>query len=295
MAPNITSIGVFSPSSYVEREDIEQSKSRLETMGYKVFIHPQTYARHHQFAGTNAEKISALYDLWENPDIDIIWAAGGGNGSSWLIDMMNYGRLKQAPKTLIGFSDVTALSCALYGHAGIPSIHGQVLKNLHKFNEDDLKATLDLASGHAAPPMDLSGIHVISEGDASGHLIGGNLSVFQYLPATLPGNICDGAILFLEDTGEELSHLDRTLLFLKRSGILEQAAGIVFGEFSNMKDAGRPYGKSLHDIIQEHTKKLNIPVVMNAPFGHGSRLFPLMAGSNYHLRIQESGAKLRPA
>ena len=144
LAPGGT-IGVMAPSSYVEAKDIEKSKALLEKRGYKVFIHPQTYERHNQSAGTHLQKTLALQGLWQRDDIDVIWAAGGGNRAMHLLDSINFNAMKRKPKLFIGFSDVTALLNAITVHTGFPSIHGPVFKNIHTY--EHLDHMLDLLSG----------------------------------------------------------------------------------------------------------------------------------------------------
>lgn len=269
-------IGVMAPSSYVEREDIERSAKLLEERGYKVFIHPQTYEREHQSAGNHLQKSLAFQGLWMRDDIQAIWAAGGGNRALHLLGTINFEKLKGKPKALIGFSDVTALLNAVYAHTGIQTYHGPVFKNLHTYAQ--LDHCLDLLAGKDITyPADA--INIIRAGQAEGHLIGGNLSLFQYLPALLPDQLLENSILFLEECNEDLSKIDRMLAYLKQCGVFDSIKALIFGEFTNIQDTGRPFGYSLEDIIQEHTQTLDIPVIMQAPFGHGERLYTLPIGA----------------
>jgi muramoyltetrapeptide carboxypeptidase len=282
-------IGVMAPSSYVEKKDIEKSKALLEKKGYKVFIHPQTYERENQSAGTHLQKTLALQGLWQRADITAIWAAGGGNRSMHLLDSINFEAMKRKPKILIGFSDITALLNAITAHTGIPTVHGPVFKNLSGYKQ--LDHLLDLLAGKKIS-YPLNKIKVLSPGKAEGPLIGGNLSIFQYLPKTLPGEFWKDSLLFLEDCGEELSRVDRMLLHLRRSGILKDASGIIMGQFTDSKDTGRPFGFTLEDIIREHTESLGVPVVMNAPFGHGKDLYAFPIGVKAVLDTQKKTLKL---
>ncbi|MBK9563203.1 MAG: LD-carboxypeptidase [Micavibrio sp.] len=282
-------IGVMAPSSYVEKKDIEKSKALLEKKGYKVFIHPQTYERENQSAGTHLQKTLALQGLWQRADITAIWAAGGGNRAMHLLDSINFEAMKRKPKILIGFSDVTALLNAVTANTGIPTVHGPVFKNLAHYKQFD--HLLDLLAGKKIL-YPWNKIKVLSPGKAEGPLIGGNLSIFQYLPKTLPGEFWKDSLLFLEDCGEELSRVDRMLLHLRRSGILKDAAGIIMGQFTDSKDTGRPFGFTLEDIIREHTESLGVPVVMNAPFGHGKDLYAFPVGVKAALDTQKKTLKL---
>lgn len=272
-------IGVFAPSSKIDKTDIQTSKAFLEEKGYNVFIHPQTFAQDKQSAGTHLEKLSAFYDLWKNDNIDFIWAAGGGNRCLHWIDDIDYASL-DAPKTVIGFSDVTALLNALYACKGFTSIHGPTFNKLTKVDQiDELFDFIETDRFHYF----FKDAKIIREGKVEGHLIGGNLSLFQYLPHTLPDKFWQGGILFLEDCNEELSRVDRMILHLKRSGIFDDINGLILGQFSPIPETGTPFGFTLEDIIREHTSELEIPVIMNAPFGHGPTLTPLPIGKKVYM------------
>ena len=277
-------IGVFAPSSFVEKEDIEKSAAFLETQGYKVFIHPQTFEREHQSAGSHLQKAMAFQGLWQRKDIKAIWCAGGGNRCLHLLETINFNRLQKSPKLLIGFSDATALLNAVYAHTGIITIHGPVFKNLHKYGQQDHLMAL-LSENKASYPITQN--NILREGTATGHLIGGNLSLFQYLPQTLPNEFYSEGILFLEDCNEELSRIDRMLLHLRRLDVLKNVRALALGQFAPMTDTGRPFGYSLEDVINEHVEELNIPILHNMPFGHGKELYAMPIGSKARINTTQ--------
>lgn len=282
-------IGVMAPSSYVEKDDIEKSKAVLEKRGYKVFVHPQTYERKHQSAGDELQKTLALQGLWQRADINAIWAAGGGNRAMHFMDSINFKAIEKKPKIFIGFSDVTALLNGIYANTGLTTFHGPVFKQLHKHSE--LDHLLGLLSGQKAS-YELKGAEILNSGKAQGKLIGGNLSLFQYLPQTLPGKFWKNSVLFLEDAGDELSRFDRMFLHLKRLGVFKDIKALLLGDFSMSKDSGRPYGFTLEDVVREHTSELNIPIVINAPFGHGKTLFTFPIGVKAELNTENKSLKL---
>ena len=270
---DIRTIGICAPSSYVEREDIDAAAALMEARGYKVIIHPQAFERHGQLAGTAVQKIDALHALYKNPEIDVIWAAGGGNRALSIIDDLNYDLIAAHPKPMIGFSDVTALLNAITVKTGIANIHGPVFKNLPKHKELDSLLAHDFS-------MPLDNACILGNGEASGTLYGGNLSVFQYLPETLGLDFLNGAILFLEDCNEEISRIDRMFLHLKRLGVFDRISGLILGQFHALQDSARPFGLTLEDIVAEHLNVRDIPIIMDAPFGHGNDLHPLPVGMN---------------
>ena len=282
-------VGVFAPSSYVEADDIEKSIKTLENYGLNVFVHPQTYEREHQSAGTHLQKSLAFQGLWQREDIKALWAAGGGNRCTHLLETINFEKLTANPKILIGFSDVTSLLNAVYAHTGITTVHGPVFKNVHKYQEMD--HLMDLLQGKTAE-YPVKKENIFRDGKAIGKLVGGNLSLFQYLPETLPGSFYENTILFLEDCNEDLSKLDRMFLHLKRTGVLSKIKALVLGEFSDLQDTGRPFGYSLTDIISEHAEGLDIPILTDMPFGHGENLYAFPIGGEAEIDTNKKNFRL---
>jgi len=269
-------IGVMAPSSRIAPEDLQIAKSFLESKGYSVFIHPQCLLYPHgqtQFTGTVNEKVQALHDLVKNPNIKAIFFATGGTRSMTLLDHLDYALMAAHPKIYLGFSDNTALLNAISARAGIITYHGPTLKRLPKTPQADFNLRL-LAGNEKTIP--LPGAIPLREGQAEGQLMGGNLIVFSSL---LPHDIMppNNAVLFFEDINEEITSIDRALYTLSRRGVLKQATGIIFGQFSSTKDTGTPFGMDLAAVIGDHVKDLTTPVLINAPFGHDGNLpiFPV--------------------
>lgn len=269
-------IGVMAPSSYVEREDIEKSAAALEEYGYKVFIHPQTYERQGQSAGTSLQKSLAFQGLWQRKDINTIWLAGGGNRAGQLLGSINFEKLKGAPKNLVGFSDATSLLNAVYKHTEAVTFHAPVFKDLHRHqNFPEILALL----GGEKQDCSLDDAQIITPGKARGPLIGGCLSVLQTLIGTEHMPDYKGALLFLEDAGDHLSRFDRMFTHFVNAGLFSDIAGLILGEFHDLQEGKRPFGFMLEEIIAEHADGLDIPVVTNAPFGHGKTLWPFPVGA----------------
>lgn len=267
-------IGIMAPSSFVEPDTLAPGIAALEQRGYRVHLHPQTFLRDRQSAGTAADKCAALYDLWNDPAIGAVLAAGGGNRSLHMLEALDTGRLKATPKAFVGFSDSTVLLNAFTAHLRIVTFHGPVLGRVR--DNPDLDSLVSALGGRPQEP-DLRTARVVRSGQAQGVLIGGTLSLVQYLAATPDLPDPEGAILFLEDVSEEFSHIDRMLLHLRRAGVLKVLSGLILGTWESLQDRGRPYGFTLEDIVAEHTRDTHYPIVMGAPFGHGAVLptFPI--------------------
>lgn len=269
-------IGVMAPSSYIAQEHIDASKAFLEARGYKVFIHPQTTARLHQSAGTPAQKCAALHDLVRDPSIKAVFFATGGNRALHMLDGLDYDLIAANPKIYMGFSDNTALLNAIAARSGVVTYHGPTFKRLPHNPQAD--TNLKLLAGDVRE-ISLPGATVFREGTAGGILFGGNLALLRAMGShDMPQ--AGGAILFLEDINIESSHLDRELCALRRSGMLALLGGLILGQFGDLLDTGvHPFGFSFEDIVAEHTAGLDIPILINAPFGHGDSLFALPVGA----------------
>jgi muramoyltetrapeptide carboxypeptidase len=277
-------IGVMAPSAFVKEPEILAARKLIEREGYKVKIHPQTYFRNYQSAGTHEEKARALHELWGDREVRAIIAAGGGNRALHLLEFLDYDLFRAMPKHLIGFSDITALLNAVYAKSGLSTVHGPVFKNLPGCIE--LNELFDLLSGkNFSFPLEKA--KVLRKGSARGPLIGGNLSVFHYLPNTEYMPEYRNSILFLEDWSEEISRIDRMFLHLRRCGVLEEISGLILGDFS-LTDTGRPFGFSLEEIVMEHISGIRIPVISGAPFGHGPSLSPLPVGAGGELEATDT-------
>ncbi len=283
-------IGIMSPSSTVVAPDLVAGIEILESRGFMVEVHPQTYMQNHSSAGTHADKINALHDLYGKKEIRALIASGGGNRALHLLDQIDYGHIRRHPKIIMGFSDVTALLNAFNARAAMTTFHGPVLKWLSR--TVDLDHNFDLLSGKKVSyPIDQA--EIIHTGTAHGPLIGGNLTVFSHLIGTRYMPKIDGSILFLEDINEEISNLDRLFLRLRRTGVLDRISGLVLGQFTDPKDTGKkPFGFSLEEIFREHTQGLKIPIITNAPFGHTDMLYTMPVGCPARLSVRRQGHKL---
>ncbi|MDB5491108.1 MAG: LD-carboxypeptidase family protein [Micavibrio sp.] len=279
-------IGVMAPSRTVNQGDLDAGIKLLEQRGFQVEVHPQTYFKHKSSAGTEAQKADALHELFQRTDIKAIFAATGGSHALWLAsDAVDYGIIRRNPKIFMGFSDTTALLNAFNARSGLTTFHGPLVKYIQTLRNIDI--TFDVLAGDkVAYPTEQ--MNVVKTGLATGPLIGGNMAMVEYLNGTKFFPKPDGAILFLEDTGEEIHNIDRMLWKLRASGVLDKISGLVFGSFSKTKDSGSPYGLTLEDVIERNIHGLNIPIVTGAPFGHDDLLAAMPVGGIAKLAVRRS-------
>lgn len=285
-------IGIMAPSSRADREKVIAGTETLKKAGYDVHIHPQTWKKNASSAGSPRQKAAALHDLFKNKKIKAIICARAGNLSGTILPHLDYGLIKQNPKIIMGYSDVSALLNAIHEETGLTTFHGPVIHKLagKKMSARQARQCLDLLAGEETE-IPASRVKVIRPGTAKGRMTGGNLSLVCSLMGTKWQPDFRGKILFLEDCDDELSRYDRMLRQLANAGAFRQAAGVLFGAFTDSKDTGAlPYGFTLQEIIRNAVSEARGPVIMNAPFGHGKDLYTFPIGGTARLEAR-SGKK----
>jgi muramoyltetrapeptide carboxypeptidase len=246
-------------------DNLKPAISWLKNWGLEVVIGNTIGLDHHQLAGTDEERAADFQAQLDNPNIKAIWCVRGGYGTIRMVDLLDFTKFKQHPKWIIGFSDVTVLHSHL-NTLGFESIHG--IMPVSSKSSEDAKETLRKALfgeplRYTLPcePMNRIGV-------AKGELVGGNLSILYSLFGSKSAIDCSDKILFIEDLDEYLYHMDRMMMNLKRNGCLESLKGIIVGGMTKMKDNEIPWGKNAMEIIDDVTKKYDIPILYNFPAGH---------------------------
>ena len=228
-------------------------------------------------AGSDRARSRDLVHALTAPGYDAIIAARGGYGSMRLLDRLPDGLLFDAPRWLVGYSDITALHLWAFDQ-GVATIHGPMAAGLAK---EDGPASLDslLAALRGEP----SRLVVRGQGRVSGRLVGGNLSLLAALRPTRFWPSLDGCILFIEEVGEPLYRIDRALETLRLAGGLERAAGFVVGQCTacGSGDAG---SAAAVELIRGRLAPLGRPVLLGAESGHGLPNLSFVHGARYELR-----------
>lgn len=272
-------IGIFSPSSSIVRERFDAGVAILKDRGFQVIIHPQTYLgadTGNQFCSGTKEKAAAFMDLWDDPKVDFIMASCGGNTASQFLHLLNYNYLEKSHKPVMGFSDTTSLLSTLYSQAAGRPVFGPTVQTLGRIQNVD--QVFSVLSGETTK-IDLKGSDSVTGGkQATGPVFAATLSVLLSLAGTPCLPKLAGHILLIEDIGEEVSRLDRLLWQLYQLVPFPLLSGMVFGDFKDLTDTGRPFGQDFEGLIAKYTSHLEIPVLINGGFGHGDQLFPIPLG-----------------
>lgn len=286
-------IAIISPSSATDTATINGGIRTLESWGYQCVVGKNALNDYHGFAGTIDERLSDLLWALREPSIKAIMCSRGGDGAAHLLSRLSLDTLRQYPKLIIGFSDETALLCA-EARAGVMGIHGSMCHALKTYEGNDtvsqaLRRMLegDLPTYRVAPhPLNI-------EGRAEGIIVGGNMSVFNDLAGSdFDPLLLDGIILFMEDTGEGMSKVDRMLHNIEVRGLQSHIRAIIVGQFNKYKHPENGFD-DMYAMLHEYTRHYGIPVCYDFPVGHAHlRNFPLLTGAKATLEVSKEGVIL---
>ena len=284
-------VAILSPASFPPTENWKQGVEVLENWGLRVRMAPNYLSRHFGLGGTDAERLSDLQQMLDDPFIKAIFPIRGGYGSSRLLDCLDFSGFKTHPKWIVGFSDITALLCEV-DRLGFASIHGPMPHNFcQKGGEAALQNLHSLlfegSTSVSAPSHPLNRL-----GEASAEIIGGNLSLLCHLIGSPTFASTAGKILFLEEIGERLYHVDRMLLQLKRAGLFQNLAGLIVGGFTDCNEASLTIGKTAFELVAEHTSGTSYPIAFDFPAGHIPNNQPLVFGVKTKLLVNAAGVQL---
>jgi muramoyltetrapeptide carboxypeptidase len=267
-------------------DNLQPAIDLIHSWGLEVVIGKTIGLDNNQLAGTDEQRAADFQQQLDNPNIKAIWCARGGYGTIRMIDLLDFTQFKQNPKWIIGFSDVTVLHNHL-NTLGYKTIHGIMPISIPKATTE-AKESLKIALFGAPLRYEIDSHPMNRIGNASGQLVGGNLSILYSLFGSESAIDCTDKILFLEDLDEYLYHIDRMMMNLKRNGCLESIKGILVGSMTKMKDNDIPWGKNALEIIEDVTKKYNIPVLYNFPAGHINDNRALVLGNTITLNVGEN-------
>lgn len=277
-------IGVISPSSPVKPGSLNVGIHHLNQKGYKVKLGKHVYDADRFLAGKDEDRAKDIVDFFKDPEIKAIIASRGGQGSQRLLPLLDYELIRQNSKILIGFSDTTALQLGLLKKSGLESYTGYTLT--HPIDSRIDETLMNCLTGKSYTIQE--GISV-APGIANGPLIGGNLSLLTSLLGTPFQPDLNECILLIEDVEIEPFKLDGMLSHLHLSGLFDQVAGVIFGQFEQCipLDAHKEEMGTADDVINEWSRKLSVPCLKDFPYGHGKRSCVLPLGRSVSLNASE--------
>ncbi len=289
-------VGIVTPSGKIEKGALDNAISYFEGWGLKVVTAPNTYSGFNQFGGTDRERSSDLQSMLDDKDIKAIICSRGGYGSVRIIDRIDFSRFMSFPKWVVGYSDITVLHSHINEICGIETLHGPMAAELSPDRKSPVSArSMELLREvlFGTVPAYYYPNHPLSrKGKAVGVLTGGNLSVICSLFGSTSLTGLQDKILFIEDVGEYLYHIDRMMVALRRSGVLGMIGGLLVGAMTDMNDNKVPFGRTAWEIIAEAVEDYDYPVFFGFPAGHQPENHPLILGRKVILSVGDKTGNL---
>lgn len=283
-------IGFFSPSVPITAfapKRFDRAKSFLESKGFELIAGSLTGSSDHYRSGTIQERAKELNQLIRNPSVRCIMSTIGGSNSNSLLPYIDYQALKEDPKIIIGYSDVTALLLGIYAQAELVTFYGPAL--VASFGEFPplVDATFssfidilcsssvqhqyimpkywtdirhDWETQDSAKEVYQNEWQFIGSGKVTGRIMGGNLNTMsgiwgsRYMP-----EIQNGDILLLEDSLKTIDIVERLFAHLLICGVFDRVAAVVLGKHELFDDRGT--GRTVLDVLYEVLADKQVPIL----------------------------------
>ncbi|MDH3323916.1 MAG: LD-carboxypeptidase [Flavobacteriaceae bacterium] len=287
-------IMILSPAGRIkDKASVDAGIELANHWGLVVFFGNHLLSQDHTFAGTDAQRKEDLQKALDDPSIKAIWAARGGYGMVRIIDDLDFTKFMNHPKWIIGYSDITVLHNKVH-NLGIQSIHAQMPLTIDLKDPVQKESLITLHQSLFGKKLayKLPSSKFNRLGERTGQVVGGNLSIVYSMLSSDTDLDMRGKVLFIEDVGEALYHVDRMMISLERAGYFKNCEGLIVGDFRLKKNEGNSFGSSLEEIILRVTEGYDFPVIFNFPAGHIDDNRSLILGSYVDLNVREKKTKI---
>lgn len=320
MLPNKLKFGdeirVIAPArslSLISDETRKIAIKALEDIGFKVTFSKNCEESDAFISSSVKSRIEDLHAAFSDKNVKAILTVIGGYNSNQLLDYINYEMIKNNPKILCGYSDITALSNAIYKMTGLITYSGPhfssfgMKKGMAYTKECFKKCLMEENTFEVEPAKQWSDdawyldqenrvffenkrYEVINEGIAKGKIIGGNLCTFNLLQGTKYMPNIEGKILFIEDDClSSPETFDRDLQSLMHQANFDKVRGIVIGKFQvDMKMTE----EKLYKIIKAKSELDNIPIIAEVNFGHTTPQITFPIGGEVEIMANDKDVKI---
>ena len=278
-------IGIVTLGSPLAADIIQARIEFLRAMEFNVVLGQYVYAQNGFLAGTDEQRASDLMMMFQNEQVKMILPTRGGTGVAGILPYLDYQVIRDHPKILTGYSDITVLLNALHQLVDLITFNSLLLIDFKPetpaYNFDQFFAATSLYS-LTRPILNPTGMPLMSRvpGNVTGQLVGGNLTSFVDTLGTPFEIDTRGKIIVLEETHEPTNTVYRYLNDLKLAGKFRDCIGIIMGECTGCQAA---YGKSYEDVINEFIVPLGKPLITNLATGHGLYKAALPIGAAVNL------------
>lgn len=276
-------ISIISPAGGVRQEgEIALAIKNLKELGYNAIVGKSLGKTLGYLGGRDSERVQDLHDAFTSKESQAIIALRGGYGATRLLPLIDFSLIKNNPKPLIGYSDITSLLTAIHQETGIVTFHGpNALDSWSEFTKEQFQALFKAEKGHKLINHPSDRALTLVPGDCLAPIVGGNLTLLSQTMGT-PWEIdTKGKILFIEETNEAPYRIDRMLTQLWLARKLHDAKGFVVGKItgSGSTDAELNW----EAVIKDRLVPLGKPTLMNVSVGHTKNMLTLAVGAQVYM------------
>jgi muramoyltetrapeptide carboxypeptidase len=268
--------------------DLRIAVESLEALGLKVKLGEHLLDRHGYLAGRDQARAADINRSFADGSVRAVLPLRGGWGTSRLLPFLDFDRIRRNPKIVLGYSDITSLHMAIAAQTGLVTFHGpNGMGRWDEFSVNWVRRILFGAEAVTLENLQTKGdflvqtehrIQTIRPGTARGRILGGNLTVLTAIVGSPYVPDFDGAILFLEDVGEDIYRIDRMLTTLKLAGALDRIRGFIWGTCSEC-EPGEGFGSlTFEELFADHIAPLEVPAWQGAMIGHRTPQFTIPQG-----------------
>ncbi len=275
-------IRVIAPSrslAYVWEEIFNKALCYLEQQGFCVTFSQHSREKDDWNSSSIQSRVEDIHEAFLDDNVKAILTAIGGFNVNQILAHIDYEIIRQHPKIICGYSDITALLSAVYAKTGLITYHGAHFSTFGFDMEAEYtqKAFFDCVMKQEKllikPSQAAKQYTVIQQGVCEGTIIGGNLCTLNLLQGTQFMPQADEIVLFVEDDnimGDYFIYeFDRNFQSLLQAYGTDKIKGVVFGRFDDSCKMSSDVAKR---IIADKLPK-DIPVIFGVDFGH---VFPMI-------------------
>ncbi len=284
-------IGITAPAGSIwNKTHIDKIQRLMTEMGFKIRLGKTLYEQDGYLAGNDKIRAEELMAFYQDKQVKAIITMRGGWGCQRILGLLNYQIIRENPKIIIGFSDITSLINVIYDKTGVITYHGPCgYSSWGNFTIDQVKKALVYGQPYQMENPKTYNISCKTwvGGKARGELIGGNLTVLCALIGTEYEPNWKNKILCLEEIGEEPYRVDRMLWQMKQANVFRLINGLVIGSFKNCHPEEPHKSFSLNEVFKQHFSNIKIPIYEGAAFGHIAPKFTLPLGIEVEIDADE--------
>ena len=263
-------IGVVAPSAPIvgiNIEQLENARKIVEKDGFKVKYSKNLFLNTNGYSSTAKEKAEDINEMFKDKEVKMIWCAKGGASSNTTFEYLDYELIKNNPKIICGYSDITSLTNIITKKTGLVTFSGTNFKTIATDETDYSykEAIKRFVDGSLAIGKSGEEYKTIQEGTAEGELIGGNLNLISGLVSGKYSLDFKDKILFLEELGLETDpeKSSNFLYYLRQNGVFDKIKGFWIGNYEH--ESGFTLEKIVKDVLEDDYK---FPIIKSNNFGH---------------------------